>query len=240
MTDARVVLGAEPDVEVDAEGAGDLGPDELAEGLAGDPPDDLALEVALRDRVVALGGPGLPPRLLGGEQGGGLVPVVEGVGGDRRVPHRQAGHVAHHVTYEHAGLAVGRELGPHRGDGGVQVELVLVGEHQQGQRSHGLGVRPDVDDRVALPRRGGPVTGSGGVRVDGAGPQVDDELALDRHRDRRPGVGQRAVRIEVGGKGAAHGVEAVVALAPEFHDPRPYGACWEHVDLRATRQHPGR
>ena len=42
--DAAVVLGGRADVEVGAERAGDLGGDELADRLAGDAPDDLALE----------------------------------------------------------------------------------------------------------------------------------------------------------------------------------------------------
>ena len=51
--------------------------EELAERLAGDPPHDLAHEVALGDGVVARRRARLPPRRLGGEQRRRLVPVVE-------------------------------------------------------------------------------------------------------------------------------------------------------------------
>ena len=184
MGDTVVVLGARADVEVGAERPGDLGGHELADRLAGDPPHELALEEALGDRVVARRRSRLPPRLLGRQQGRRLVPVVERLDRHRSAPARQAGGVAHHVTNLDARLVVGSELRPELVDRGVQVELALIGEHETGQRRHGLRRRPDVDDRVGLPRPLGAV-----VADHRAAPQVDDELTFDRHGDRCPDVG---------------------------------------------------
>ena len=82
-------------------------------------------------------------------------------------------------------LPLARELRPVLGDRGVEVELAAVGEHQAGQRGHRLRRRPDVDDRVRAPTaRSAPSS-----PVDRAAPQVDDQLAVDRHGDRRADVG---------------------------------------------------
>ena len=64
----RLRIRGEPDVEVGAERRGDLVAEERAERRAGDAPHDLADQVAVRQRVVAVGGAGLPPRRLGGER----------------------------------------------------------------------------------------------------------------------------------------------------------------------------
>ena len=88
MGDPGVVLGIGPDVEVSAERPGDLVGDELTDRLAGDPPNELALEVALGDGVVPGCSPRLPPRRLGGEQRRRLIPVVQYVDRDRLAPTR--------------------------------------------------------------------------------------------------------------------------------------------------------
>ena len=87
--------------------------DELAERLPGDPLDDLALEVALGDGVVARRRARLPPRRLGAEQGGRLAAVVEVLVRDRLLPARQPGRVAHDVAHLDVALALGGELRPH-------------------------------------------------------------------------------------------------------------------------------
>ena len=159
---------------------GDLGGDELADRLTGDAPHELAFEEALGDRVVARRGARLPPWLLGGQQGSRLVPVVERLDRHGLAPTRQPGGVAHHVTHFDTRLVVGPELRPELVDRGVQVELALVGEDQAGERRNRLGRRPDVDDRVLLPRPLHSV-----VTGHRAAPHVHDELALDRDGDRR-------------------------------------------------------
>ena len=98
--------------------------------------------------------------------------------------------MAEHVSGGDGLFAAGGELGPVGGDRLVQVELATVGEDEAAQRSHRLGGRPDVDDRVLLPvaldagDAGVVVVGS--VERGGAAPQVDDELAADRDRDDAP------------------------------------------------------
>ena len=73
---APVAFGG-ADLEVGAQRPGDLLGDELLERLAGDPAHDLADQVPEVERVVARRGARLPPRRLGRQPGGGLVPVVE-------------------------------------------------------------------------------------------------------------------------------------------------------------------
>ena len=152
-----------------------------ADRLPGDPPHDLALEVALGDGVVARRRARLPPRLLGGEQRGGLLAVVEVSYGDRLLPARQPGRVAHHVADLDVALAVGGELGPVRGHRGVEVELALVGEHRGRPAPTTVLV---VDQTLMIVSRSHG-TSRAGVAVGRAAPQVDDQLAVDRHGDRR-------------------------------------------------------
>ena len=83
------------------------------------------------------------------------------------------------VPDEHALLPVRLELGPVVGDRRVEVELAAVGEDQRRQVRHRLGRRPDVDDRVALPRRRL-------LRVGVTSPHVGDELPLVDDRRRAP------------------------------------------------------
>ncbi len=88
--DAMELRGRQADVEVGAQRPRDLRGEELAQALAGDAPDHFADQVAVGQRVVARGRPGLPPGRLRGQPGGGLVPVVQVVDGDRLVPARDA------------------------------------------------------------------------------------------------------------------------------------------------------
>ena len=82
------------------------------------------------------------------------------------------------VADQDALLAVGGELRPVRGDRRVDVQLAPVDQHQRGQAGHRLGRRPDVGDGVLGPRdRPGLVAE--------AAPQVDDDLAVDVHDERR-------------------------------------------------------
>ena len=173
-----VVLGrGKADPEVGSEGLGHLGAEPVGHAPAGDAVEDLALQVALADGVVARGGARLPPRGLGREVGGHGFEVVELLGGDGRVEAGHAGGVGHHVAHQHALLAVLGELGPVLRHGGVEVELAPVGQHQHAGGRHGLGGGVDVDDGVALPGY------ALGVGV--AAPDVDDELAVDGHRRSR-------------------------------------------------------
>ena len=77
LRDAAVVRGVEADVEVGAERLRHLAAEERAQRHAGDALQDLALQLALRDRVVAGGRPRLPPGRLPGQRGGDAAAVVE-------------------------------------------------------------------------------------------------------------------------------------------------------------------
>ena len=73
-------------------------PEEGADRLARDPAHDFADEVALGDGVIARRRARLPPRLLGGQQAGGLLPVVEILDGHRLRPAGQPGGVAQQMA----------------------------------------------------------------------------------------------------------------------------------------------
>src|SRR5438876_52309 len=87
------------------------------------PPQATADQVAVGKRVVARGRPGLPPGRLRRQHGGGLVPVVHVLEGDRLVPARDARGVRQQVADLDPRLAPGRELGPVFGDVRVKVEV---------------------------------------------------------------------------------------------------------------------
>ena len=129
----------QPDEEVGAEDVGDLALEELSDGRAGDSSHDLADEEALGDGVIARQRAIVPPRLLGGEQRRGEVPIGQVLGRDRLLPARESGAVVHEVAHLDGLLAVGGELGPVRGDGRVEVEFAAVEEHQGDEERHGLG-----------------------------------------------------------------------------------------------------
>ena len=120
-------------------------------------------------------------------------------------------------------LAALRELGPVAGDGRVQVELASVGQHQGAQRRHGLGRRPDVDDRVALPRLRARL-------VDMAAPDVDDELAVvhDRHAgaDVGPGVDVRRQHVVHAFVTRRHGPLYVCHVVPPSATAIVARTCW--------------
>ena len=202
-------------MEVGAERAGHLLGEERPERLARDAPHHLAHQEALRARVVARRRARLPPRRLGGEQGGALVPVLQVGGHQRLVPARQARRVAEQVAHQHALLAVGGELGPVARHRRVQVELAAVGQHQRDQERHGLGGRPHVGDGVALP-------GSGAGLVGPAAPDVDDQAAVlhDGHRTAHVRAGVDAGRERLGHAGEAV-IEAAVDLGHGSPSVRP-------------------
>ena len=95
-------------------GVGDLLAEERADRAAGDPPHELALQVALGDRVVARSTCPAPTTAPG--VASWAVTARSRRGPRPRWPGRSrtARRVAHHVADEHAVLAVGGELGPVR------------------------------------------------------------------------------------------------------------------------------
>ena len=204
-----MVLGSgQADPEVGIERLGHLGAEPVGHTLPGDAVEDLALELALADGVVARGGARLPPRGLGGEVGGDRLEVVELLEGDGWVEAGHAGGVGHHVAHQHAVLAVLGELGPVMGYGGVEVELAPVGQHQHAGGGHGLGGGVDVDDGAALPGRA--------VDAGVAAPQVHHGLAVDGHRRSRTDLQPLG---EVGLEGVPHPLEPRLASPMDLHGP---------------------
>ena len=173
-------------------GAGHLGGEPGPDGGAGDPTHHLADQVALGDGVVARRGARLPPRLLGGQQRGALLPVGQVLGPHRLGPAR-AGRRCGAIRWRTStcSLPPAANSGQYRATGRVEVELAPVGQHQGAQEGHGLGGRPDVGDGVLLPR-----APSAGL-VDRAAPDVHHRLAVQEHGHRGADVG---AGVEAGGE----------------------------------------
>jgi hypothetical protein len=195
--DARVGLGGGTDEVVRFLRRREFAGEEGAEGCSGDPPDDLADQVAEGHRVVSRAVAWTPPGLLRREQLSGPLHVADVIHRDPGLPAGQAGGVPEKVPDEHVRLARRRELGPVPRHRRVGVELTPLDQDQGDQRDHGLGDRERVHDRVALPRRAG-------LLVRDATPQVDDDVTIEDHAQRHPGIvalvdallNQRADRLE--------------------------------------------
>ncbi len=215
----------EADVEVGSQWPGHLLPEEGAHRLAGDPANDLADQIPLGHGVVARHGAGLPPGLLGREQGGGFLPVIKVLDRHRFGPAWQPGGVAQDVAEQNTSLLATRpELRPVAGHRRVEVELAGVDQHQGAQGGHGLGGRPDVGDGVALPRHG-----AGGV--DPAAPDVDDQFVVEHDRNRRSEIG---VAGQAGGEEISHDGEPLVADAMDLGRLRRRGGFGSGHGANAT------
>ena len=190
-------------MRIEPERRRELFAEERAEAAAVDPADDLANEPAEGDRVVAVDFAGLPERLLGGQQGGHLVPVVPVLLDDRLPDRGQPGRVVEQVAHRHVLLAACGELGPVLGDGRVDIEQALLDQAMGAERGQTLGRREDVDQRVAVPF----ALTLGCVP---AAPEVHDRLAVQVDGDRRADV---AVFGEVGGECVPDSVELGVVPA---------------------------
>jgi alpha,alpha-trehalase len=166
-----VTLGG-ADLEVCPERARDLLGHELLERLAGDPAYQLSDQVPEVERVVPRRGSRFPPGGLPGHPACRPVPVVQVLDRCGLVEPGDSGAVREQVANLHVLLAVDGELRPVRSDGGVDVELTAVGQHERGQAGDGLGRGPHVGDGVLVP-----LLGPGLVTE--ATPHVDDLLAVD-------------------------------------------------------------
>ena len=88
-------------------------------------------------------------------------------------------------------------------DGRVHVQFSAVDQHQGRQAGHRLGRRPDVGDRVLLPRLSASL-----VAV--ASPQVDGYLAVEVEHD---GSAKFRPRVHIPLQRVRHRAEALIALA---------------------------
>ena len=215
LGDPGVLAGGQADVEVGAEGLGDLLPEDGPEGAAGDAADHLAHQVALGQGMIAGGRSRLPEGRLGGEQGGDLVPVVEVGLGQGLLPAGEAGGMGHELSDGDGGFAVLGELRPVLRHRGVEVEISAVGQQEGGEGGHGLGRGVDVDQGVRLP-------GPGLAGVGEPAPEVDHHLPLESGGEAGADV---EAGLEVAGEGAAHGLETGIAGPVNLngHDVSPPG-----------------
>ena len=213
---AAVLARRQADEEVGAERLGHLAGEPGADAVAGDATDDLADEVALRQRVVPRAGAGLPPRRLRSQPGDAELPVSQVLGGERLFPATQPRRVPHDVPDLDPLLAVGGELGPVRGDGRMEVEFLPVVQHEGDEEGHGLGGGPDVRDGVALP-------GSRLLLVGPAAPDVDDRLPVQEDGDR--GTEVRPC-LELVGQRGADGFEAWLVGSVHLCHGDPFSCRW--------------
>jgi len=201
-------------VEIEPERPCQLVAEVAAERAAVDPPQHLADQEAEADRVVAVRGAGLPEGLLRRERRGDALPVVERGHVDRLAHRGHARLVAQEPAHRDALLPGLRELGPVLGDRRVEVELARVDQAVGADRGHALRGRVDVGDRVALP-------GPGARAVAPATPQVDEQLAAQRHRDRRADFAGLEAPLER----LAHAREPLRALAADLRHRSPPPRC---------------
>ncbi len=154
LCDPSVVVGPRAESEVGVEWARDVVGDEVLQRLPCGAANQLADQKAVIERLITRCGARLPPRRLGGQPRRGLLPVEEVVDRHRFLPARDAGGVRQQVAHPDVLLAVGGELGPVRGDRLRQGRAVRDRSASARPARHGLGARPDVDDRVLAPRDG--------------------------------------------------------------------------------------
>src|SRR5262245_50553491 len=125
--------GRQADVEIGAQRSRNLRRKELAQALAGDTPDYLANQVAVRERVIPRGCSWSPPRSLPGKHGGRFAPVVNVVERNGLFPARDTRCVRQKMANLDPRFALGRELGPVIGDVRVEVEYAAIDKHERGE-----------------------------------------------------------------------------------------------------------
>ena len=106
--------------------------------------------MAVEERVLAVPGPRLPPRRLGGEQRAHAVPVEEHLRRLRLAKRDEPCLVAQSLADRDAPLPGLRELGPPARERVVERQHAAVGEHEHAERRRRLRHRVDVDERVPL------------------------------------------------------------------------------------------
>ena len=147
-----------------------------------DPAQDLAVDVAVVERVIGRALTDRKHRLQRGDAAAHTIPVRQPVGrvADRRLRHTRL--VRQRMAKGGGLLAVLPELRPHLHDRHVVTELVLLDEQVHARGGDALRRRRQHEHRVAVDRRL--------LRfVSHAGPGVDDELAVQVGGDLQPDLG---------------------------------------------------
>src|SRR5262249_1204776 len=106
-------------------------------------------------------------------------------------------------------LALLRELGPQLGDRRIEIEPAAARQHVGAERSGALGAGEHDAERVPGPRRVAPGVGH-------AAPQIDHLFAAHRQADRGA---ELAFLGKVLGESLGDALEALLALAVDFHSP---------------------
>jgi hypothetical protein len=188
---------------------------QLAFGLAGHPPHDLAEDEAAGDGVVGELAARAPDDRHLAEDAQDLLGAVEKIeveGADREV--RQPGAVGEDVAERDPLLAAQAELGDVLADGVVEAQQVPLVEEVDDHRGHGLGGGEEAEGGVGRRgRRGevGRVVGAVACRV--ADRAVDQDLPVVAHAERDRGMDAAPVEILDGAPDARDrgGVDAGVA-----------------------------
>ena len=150
-----------------------------ARRLARDAPNHLADQVSERDRMIAVRGPRLPPRLLRRERRAHNRPVGVSIG-RQLLPHsRQSRAMTQQIIYRNLILPRLRKLRPVFSHGRIKVELPLIDQPMRTDRRNPLGSRPDIDESIARPRPGLSLIGI-------ASPKIKDGLPINHSRHRSP------------------------------------------------------
>ena len=185
----RCSAGDKPDVDVGADRPGDLGAQVLTDRATGDPAEYLAENESVGGHVIALRGARFPPRFGGGQLPADEVPVGDVVpSAHPGARPDDTGSVAHHHGQGDVFLARLPELGPVAGDRRVQVQLTAVGKLVDAGGRQALGAGQHGGQGVLLP-------GAGAGYVSRAAPQVDDEVAVDPHRDGRADLVRASAKL---------------------------------------------
>ena len=165
-------------MDVRANRLGDLGPQILADGAAGDAAEHLAENEAEGGHVVALRCARLPPGFGTGQLLADEVPVDELLGGQPVARADDAGAVTHHHGQSDRLLAGLPELGPITGYRSIQVELTAVSElvHAGGRQALGAGQHRGEGVLPPGPRTGG---------IGRSAPDIHDQMAVDPYCDGR-------------------------------------------------------
>ena len=186
------------DPEVQPQGLRDLLGEVRAQRAPTDATDDLTDQPPVGQGVVAVGGTGLPQRLLFGQGRHDRVPGLDLLGAEGRIDGGEAGLMREQEEYGDIALSRLRELGPVGGHRRVEVELAPLGQQVGAGRGGTLGGGEDQLEGVL-------VVGSGPLAVKGAAVDVDHLVAAYVQAEGRPHL---APDLEVVGEGVPHPFEA--------------------------------
>ncbi len=201
----RLECLGQPDPELEPERLGQLVVEERAEAATIDPAHHLADQVAVGERVVAVGDTGLPVGRLHLERVDHRLPRHHLVARQLGVDGGETGLVAEQPAHGDLLLARLAELGPVGDDRRVDVEQPALREQVGAGRGGALRRREHDLQGVVVVRRAGVVADTA--------PEVDDLGAVDVERVARPDL---AVLLEVVRERVAYAFESRLDVSSDF------------------------